>query len=156
MTEGTESPKPTRDEARRQAIYLRLENGRHELHGRLGGLPSPVEAEDIWGDIWYEEAHHSTSLAGNALPITEVRRVLGNQREGQATSGRERLEVLGYGEASQWIYEQALTPDTDDGAVLRLREVRHAHAVMISRVWEEHPHRDAGDGKGPGCFRRHD
>jgi hypothetical protein len=32
------------------------------LRERLGGLPSPLEAEGIWRGIWLEEAHHSTAI----------------------------------------------------------------------------------------------
>jgi len=32
-------------------------------HERYGGLPTPLEAEDIWADLWHEEAHNS--LDGN-------------------------------------------------------------------------------------------
>jgi hypothetical protein len=31
----------------------------------MGGLPAPLEAVDIWRDIWFEEAHHSTAIEGN-------------------------------------------------------------------------------------------
>jgi hypothetical protein len=44
-----------------------------ELRGRLGGLPSPAEAEDIWSNIWsniwHQEAHNSTALEGNTLVL---------------------------------------------------------------------------------------
>ncbi len=35
----------------------RYENEIGELRERLGGLPSPIEAEGIWREIWLEEAH---------------------------------------------------------------------------------------------------
>ena len=43
-----------------------------ELRERLGGLPSPVEAEGIWRGIWLEEAHHSTAIEGNTLVLKQV------------------------------------------------------------------------------------
>jgi hypothetical protein len=43
----------------RQAVYERLDVQIGELRDRLGGLPSPVEAQGIWRGIWLEEAHHS-------------------------------------------------------------------------------------------------
>ena len=35
----------------RQSIYDRLEEAIVDLRTRLGGLPNPVEAEDIWDDL---------------------------------------------------------------------------------------------------------
>jgi hypothetical protein len=52
-----------------------------ELRERLGGLPSPVEAEGIWRGIWLEEAHHSTAIQpgewseGALVSLAEVRHV---------------------------------------------------------------------------------
>ncbi len=43
-----------------------------ELWNRLGGLPSPVKAEDTWQGIWLEEAHHSTAIEGNTLVLKQV------------------------------------------------------------------------------------
>lgn len=39
-------------------VYERLQTQMVELRERVGGLPSPVEAQDIWRGIWLEEAHH--------------------------------------------------------------------------------------------------
>jgi len=44
----------------RSVVYERLQTQIVELRERFGGLPSPVEAQDIWRGIWLEEAHHST------------------------------------------------------------------------------------------------
>ena len=38
---------------RRQDIYNRLDEAFDELRSRMGGLPSPVEAEGIWTTIWF-------------------------------------------------------------------------------------------------------
>jgi len=60
----------------------------------MGGLPSPDEADGIWGDIWRQEAHNSTALEGNTLALREV--VL--LELGKAVGGktlREYLEVRG-------------------------------------------------------------
>ncbi len=59
--------RPARDE-----IYRRLDAQISELWTQLGGLPSPLEASDIWSDIWTAEAHHSTALEGNTLVISEA------------------------------------------------------------------------------------
>lgn len=69
----------------RDAVYAQLAEGVEELRDRLGGLPSPIEAEDIWGDIWYQEAHNSTAIEGN------VRRRLAWEGE---LSGRRVFEVV--------------------------------------------------------------
>jgi hypothetical protein len=37
----------------RESIYQRLDMQIEELWQRMGGLPSPLEAGDIWRDIWY-------------------------------------------------------------------------------------------------------
>lgn len=39
--------RPPRDE-----VYLRLDTQIAELWQRLGGLPSPAEARDVWDGIW--------------------------------------------------------------------------------------------------------
>jgi cell filamentation protein, protein adenylyltransferase len=57
---GSARGRPTR-----QAVHARLAFMVDELRTRLGGLPSPDEAESIWTDIWYHEAHNSTALEGN-------------------------------------------------------------------------------------------
>jgi hypothetical protein len=141
----------------RAAIYALLAERVGHLKKHLGGLPSPVEAEDIWGDIWYQEAHNSTALEGNTLALKQVEALL---REGQ-TVGRKKLseylEVQGYAEAAKWVYGQAPEPgDWTGGAVLSLAEVRHVHQAAMGLVWEVAPHSDATPEEGPGSFRRHD
>jgi hypothetical protein len=64
----------TRGRPSRQAIYRQLAEGVEELKARLGGLPTPLETEDIWGDIWYQEAHNSTAIEGNTLVLKEAKR----------------------------------------------------------------------------------
>ncbi len=73
-------PAETRGRMSRQEIYGRLEEGLEEIR-RVGGLPSPLEAEDIWGNIWQQEAHNSTTIEGNTLILREVAVLL---REGRA------------------------------------------------------------------------
>jgi hypothetical protein len=51
---------------------------------RLGGLPTPTEAEDIWGGIWSQEAHNSTAIEGDTLVLFEVELLLPGRR---ATEG---------------------------------------------------------------------
>jgi hypothetical protein len=68
-------------------------------------LFSPAEDEDIWHDLWHQEAHHSTALEGNTLILDQVRKVLD---EGQSVGDKEYAEVLGHGNAARWVYGQAL------------------------------------------------
>lgn len=127
-----------------------------ELQNSFGGLPSPVEAQDIWGDIWYQEAHNSTAIEGNTLILSEVQILL---REGRAVGNKqlaEYLEVVGYADAAQWVYGQALSGgEWTTGELISLTEVRHIHAQAMTKVWEVAPHSDAGTNEGPGSFRRH-
>lgn len=37
----------------RATVYARLDTAVAELRDRLGGLPSPKEAEYVWADIWH-------------------------------------------------------------------------------------------------------
>lgn len=140
----------------RQAIYGQLTEAVEELRSRLGGLPSPVEAEDIWGDIWYQEAHNSTAIEGNTLVLREVEILL---REGRAVGDKqlaEYMEVRGYADAAQWVYQQGLTPgEWTTGDLINITEVRHVHKMAMSKVWDVAPHPDAGPNEGPGLFRRH-
>jgi hypothetical protein len=140
----------------RQAIYDQLTRGVKDLRTRLGGLPSPAQSEDIWGDIWFQEAHNSTAIEGNTLVLREVEILLS---EGRAVGDKklaEYLEVRGYADAAQWVYEQGLSPGTwTGGDLITLTEVRHVHTLAMSKVWDVAPHPNAGPNEGPGSFRRH-
>lgn len=146
----------TRGRKSREAIYRQLAESVEELRTRFGGLPTPTEAEDIWGDIWHQEAHNSTAIEGNTLVLREVEILL---REGRAVGDKqlaEYIEVQGYADAAQWVYQQGLAQgDWTSGDLLTLTEVRHVHTVTMTRVWEVAPHPDAGPNEGPGSFRQH-
>jgi fido (protein-threonine AMPylation protein) len=148
--------KPTAGRRSRKAIYRQLEEGVEELRTRLGGLPSPVEAQDIWGDIWYQEAHNSTAIEGNTLVLREVELLL---KEGRAVGNKQLadyLEVKGYAEAARWVYEQGLAPGGwRTGDLVSLTEVRHVHRLAMAQVWDVAPHPDATEREGPGSFREH-
>ena len=141
----------------REAVHARLAFMVEELKTRLGGLPSHDEAEGIWTDIWYHEAHSSTALEGNTLVLREVEALL---REGKAVGSKELkdyLEVSGYGAAAQWVYSQALSSGPwTSGKLLTLTEVRHVHRLAMTPVWEVAPHPDASEEESPGNWRRHD
>lgn len=146
----------TRGRKSREAIYRQLAEGVEELRTRLGGLPMPVEAQDIWGDIWYQEAHNSTAIEGNTLVLREVEILLS---EGRAVGNKqlaEYMEVRGYADAAQWVYQQGLAPGGwTTGDLITLTEVRHVHTLSMAKVWEVAPHPDAGPREGPGSFRQH-
>jgi len=141
----------------RAAIYERLRTQIGELRDRLGGLPLPVEAEGIWRGIWLEEAHHSTAIEGNTLVLKQVEQLLA---EGRAVGNKELgeyLEVRGYANAADWVYQRGVAPASwSDGELVSLTEIRRIHALALTPVWDVSPHPQAGDREGPGAFRRHD
>ena len=104
----TERDRPgRRGRPSRRELYHRLDTQIDELRQRLGGLPSPIEASDIWRGIWFEEAHHSTALEGNTLVLKQVEVLLAEGRAIGAKELREYLEVKGYADAADWVYRQA-------------------------------------------------
>lgn len=141
----------------RAEVYERLRVQIGELRERLGGLPSPLEAEGIWRGIWLEEAHHSTAIEGNTLVLKQVELLLA---EGRAVGNKELseyLEVRGYASAADWVYGRGIQPDTwSDGELISLAEVRRVHALAMTPVWDVAPHPQATDREGPGSFREHD
>jgi len=140
----------------RNSIHERLAFEVSELRSRLGGLPLPTEAEDIWTEIWYQEAHGSTAIEGNTLVLREVEILL---HEGRAVGDKQLkdyLEVTGYADAAKWVYGQALEPGMwTDGSLLTLTEVRQIHQRAMTAAWEISPHPDAYDAESPGNWRQH-
>ena len=138
-------------------MYERLRVQITELRERLGGLPSPVEAEGIWRGIWLEEAHHSTAIEGNTLVQKQVELLL---REGRAVGNKELseyLEVRGYASAADWVYSHGIEPGSWSGPeLLTLAELRHVHGLAMTPVWDVAPHPRATDREKPGSFREHD
>jgi hypothetical protein len=141
----------------RAAVYERLRVQVDELRGRLGGLPSPIEAEGIWRGIWLEEAHHSTAIEGNTLMLKQVEILLA---EGRAVGNKELseyLEVRGYASAADWVYGRGAQPSAwSDGKLVSLTELRHIHTLAMTPVWDVAPHPQATDREGPGSFREHE
>lgn len=141
----------------RAAVYERLRVQIGELRDRLGGLPSPGEANEIWRGIWLEEAHHSTAIEGNTLVLEQVEQLL---EEGRAVGNkelREYMEVRGYADAASWVYGQALNPGAwSGGELLSLTELRHIHRLALTPAWGVAPHPSAGHSESPGSFREHD
>lgn len=141
----------------RASIYQAMDEAIRELRERFGGLPTPAEAEDIWADLWHEEAHNSTALEGNTLVRREVAQLLEEGKAVGAKPLRDYMEVRGYGDAAKWVYGQALEPgDWTDGSIITLHEVRNVHYILMNPVWTVEPHPDASGSEGPGNFRRHE
>jgi hypothetical protein len=140
----------------RKDIYARFA-GTIESLARYGGLPTPDEAKGLWDDFWFLEAHHSTAIEGNTLVLKEVEKLL---EEGRAVGSKELkdyLEVLGYGEAADWVYRQAIAPDTwIHGSLVSLSEIRYVHNLAMSKIWDVYPHESAYPTETPGNFREHD
>lgn len=151
------SPGTLRGRPSREAVYERLRVQIEELRERLGGLPSPDEAEGIWRGIWLEEAHHSTAIEGNTLVLKQVEQLL---EEGRAVGNKELseyLEVRGYADAAGWVYGQGLDPDGwSGGKLMTLSEIRGIHSLAMTPVWEVAPHPQATAKERPGSFREHD
>ena len=137
----------------REVVYQRLDTQIAELWQRMGGLPNPLEAAEIWKGIWFAEAHHSTALEGNTLVSRQVEQLLAEGRAVGDKQLREYMEVRGYADAAEWVYGQA---HAGDGPVLSVTEVRHVHTAAMQPVWGVSPHPDATADEGPGSFRRHD
>lgn len=141
----------------REIVYERLDVQIAELWDRLGGLPHPIEARDIWRDLWFEEAHHSTAIEGNTLVLKQVEALL---EQGRAVGNKELaeyLEVRGYADAADWVYNQAIRPEMGDAAaVITLTEVRQVHRMTMTPVWDVAPPAHARASEHPGLFREHD
>lgn len=128
-----------------------------ELRDRLGGLPSPLEAKDIWRGIWLEEAHHSTAIEGNTLVLKQVEQLLNEGRAVGDKELREYMEVQGYGNAADWVYGHGLDPGTwSAGETLTITDLRHVHKLVMDLVWDVAPHPQATERERPGSFREHD
>lgn len=140
----------------RVSIYAAVDQAMAELT-RIGGLPGPDVARDIWADIWYEETHNSTAIEGNTLILKQVRRLL---ETGQAVGDRdlaEYLEVQGYATAAEWVYQQASDDETErDAASITLTELREIHRLVVESAWQVRPPDDLLPGERPGGFRQHD
>jgi hypothetical protein len=157
VPQPNKSAKTPRGRPPRAAVYERLRVQIGELRERLGGLPSPDEAEGIWRGIWLEEAHHSTALEGNTLVLKQVEQLLG---EGRAVGNKELseyLEVRGYADAAGWVYGHGIQPGGwSGGKLITLAEVREVHSLAMTAVWDVAPHPQATAKECPGSFREHD
>lgn len=140
----------------REAIYQRFTAAIAEL-ANYGGLPKPHEAKGLWDDVWHRETHHSTALEGNTLILREVEQLLQEGRAVGSKALKDYLEVLGYGEAAQWVYQQALEPEEwRHNGLVTLSEIRQVHVLALGKAWEVAPHSDAYPSEAPGSFRQHE
>jgi Fic family protein len=138
-------------------VYRTLDEAVEELRARMGGLPAPDEAEDVWRSIWFEEAHNSTAIEGNTLVLRQVEALLADGRVVGRKHIAEYLEVRGYAEAATWVYRQALgAGEWSGGKLITLTEVRRVHQMAMAPAWDASPHPEATTAEGPGGFRRHD
>lgn len=150
--------KPGRGRPSRAFILEQVDIELRDL-AKTGGLPSPTESQEIWRDIWHEEAHNSTALEGNTLVLKEVKRLLD---EGKPVAGKdmvEHLEVLAYGQAAEWVYGQAITPASwGASGLISQTEIRHIHEMTVGPVWAFFPPNNPPlhPEEGPGNFRHHD
>ena len=150
------STRPRRGRPSRSAIFERFAGAVEELT-KHGGLPRPYEAANLWADVWHREAHHSTAIEGNTLVLREVEQLLEEGRAVGAKALKDYMEVLGYGQAASWVYEQASQPaDAEAEHLMTMAEVRHVHALAMGKVWQVAPHADAYPAESPGNFRQHD
>jgi Fic family protein len=139
----------------RASYHQRLEQGRDELD-RLGGLPLPTEAAEIWTAIWYDEAHNSTALEGNTLVIAEVEALLRDKQVVGEKPHKDYLEVTGYAKAAEWVYRQAIEPKGWGGdELVSLTEVRQVHREVLTPSWDWLPDEGALPEESPGNWRRH-
>lgn len=157
MAQPNKLPKTRRGRPSRADVYKRLQVQIGELREKLGGMPSPEEAEGIWRGIWLEEAHHSTAIEGNTLVLKQVELLLA---EGRAVGNKELseyLEVRGYADAADWVYGHGIQPgDWRSGKSITLAEVRQVHTLAMTPVWDVAPHPQATPRERPGSFREHD
>lgn len=149
---GRRTGRPPRTE-----LYKRLQTQIAELRDELGGLPSPLQAEEIWRGIWLEETHNSTAIEGNTLALKQVEVLLAEGRAVGSKDLGEYLEVRGYATAAEWVYGRGLAGgEWDQQQLLTLTEVRYIHELTMAPVWEVSPHPLADPREAPGAFRAHD
>jgi len=135
-------------------VFQKFESAINELQA-YGGLPSFEQAEDLWQDLWHMEVHHSTAIEGNTLALIEVETLLRQGRTVGAKELKEYMEVLGYAEASRWVFDQASPRLVHDDA-LCLTELRQLHQMTMEHVWNVAPHPLALSSEAPGGFRQHE
>lgn len=138
-----------------EQVLSRFDRSLSDLNA-VGGLPLPVEAEDIWERILHEETHHSTAMEGNTLVLRQVKTLLQQGRAVGNKELREYLEIAGYGDAAKWVYLQAPRRHFQDAQPqehISLQDLREVHTLVMKPVWGRMPDDGAGPNEGPGGFR---
>ena len=140
----------------RQTIYERLEEAIDDLRTRLGGLPNPAEAEEIWEELWHQEAHHSTALEEQHVGPQRGPQVArrGPCRRLQDSRSTWRSGVRGCGQVGIW--PGAGPGGWTTGDLLSIQEVRTVHYEAMTPVWNVAPHPHATAAETPGSWRQHD
>jgi fido (protein-threonine AMPylation protein) len=140
----------------RASLYAAVDLGLDDLW-RVGGLPTPAEADAIWRGIWHEETHNSTAIEGNTLILREVRTLLDQGRAVGDKELREYLEVQAYADAAHWVYSQAVgSVARPPNRWLTLTELRQVHRLVVEPVWAHFPPEGLHADEGPGSFRYHE
>src|ERR1700690_1584681 len=142
--------KPGRGRPSRQFILDQVDLGMG-TPPRTGGLPAPVENQQIWRDIWFEEAHNSTAIEGNTLALKQVKVLLDEQRPVGNKELGEYLEVKAYAQAAEWVYAHGRAP-AEWGAgdeLLTLTELRHIHRLRAAPAWRGAPPDKLRPEEGP-------
>lgn len=153
---------PGRGRPSRSAVFNRFNQAVSDLYASVGRLPEPIEGEDIWEGIWYEETHNSTALEGNTLVLREVTTLLEEGRAVGEKELREYLEVQGYAEAARWVYTRAFDVPVHDAdgriaaPLISVTELRDIHVLTVAPVWRHFPPAGHDPNEGPGSYRRHD
>lgn len=120
------------------------------MHKEFGGLPSNLEANEIWKDIWLEETHHSTAIEGNTLSSKEVYNLVEQDLVTGHKEMRHYLEVQGYSQAARWVYEEAVDSLKRQDRRLTLNHISHIHKLLMGLVWGAYP---PVTGDKPGQIR---
>lgn len=94
----------------------------------------------MWDLLRLQEAHSSTSFAGNALSRHDVEELLNNRRAVGNHLVTDYLEVTGYADAVRWVHAQAHRPDDGQPAPpVTLTEVRNLHRLALRPAWDAGP-----------------
>ena len=157
MTTYEKEIKAGRGRPNRRTVFLQFESSIENLKN-YGGLPKAEDAQTIWENIWYIEAHNSTALEGNTLVLREVKALLEQNRSVGGKELKEYLEVESYGKAALWVYSQAQRKDIEGNSreTIRLTEIRNIHEQIVSTVWSVAPHKNALPDEKAGGYRKHD
>lgn len=140
------------------AVYQRLDIQIREFNVYMRGLPTPMEAPDIWEEILHWETHHSTAIEGNPLILSEVQQLLEEGGVPDSQSSGDDLEVYGYAEAAEWVYGHAAPSSSwsETEPLLTLNDVRTIHHLAMTPIREVNPQPTVDDQETPGSYRRHD